>query len=106
MSTFGWIVLIVFALFGFAVALYGVCEFVIVQIRMFHTKIASELELSREDNKAAKELKQDRLEKERKAKHAAKTQVLNARLAVLQKKTDTKVAQIEQKASDDVEHKS
>jgi len=106
MGTFGWIVLVVFALFGFAVVLYAVCEFVIVQVRMFRAKVASELELSREDNKASKELKRDRLEKERKAKHAAKTQVLNARLAVMQKKTDAKVAQIEQKSGDDVDRKS
>ena len=98
MSTFGWIVLVIFALIGFAVVFYAFCEFTIVQVRMFHTKIASELEVMREDNKKAKEQKRFRASKKRDAQHAAKTEILNAKLANLQKKTDVTVSEIEKKA--------
>lgn len=98
MDVFGWAVLITFALIGFAVVAYAFAEFIIVQVRMFHVKIASELEISREDNKKTKELKRERLETQRKAKHKAKTDILNARLSKLGEKTNKAIDEIEQKS--------
>ena len=97
MSTFGWIVLIVFALVGFAVVLYAFLEFLIVQIRLFSMKIHGELEIMRDDNKKSKELKRARLETERKEKDKMATKKLNARLAKLHNKNDAAVEKIEQK---------
>ena len=98
MDIFGWIVLVGFALFGFAVVLYAVCQFVIVQVRALFTKISGELEITHENNKKTKELKRLRLSKKRDAKHEAKNRILDARLSNLQKKTDKTVEEIEQKS--------
>jgi len=97
MNVFGWIVLVIFALLGFAVVLYVVIEFAIVQIRLCGARISSELELLREDGKKSKELKRARLETRRTAVDKNKKERLNAKLNVLQKKTDTAVAKEQSK---------
>ena len=98
MNIFGWIVLVGFALFGFAVVVYAVSQFVIVQIRTFLAKVSGELEITHENNKKTKELKRLRMSKKRDAKHEAKNSILDARLGNLKKKTDKTVEEIEQKS--------
>jgi len=90
MSVFGWIVLSVFALLGIAIIVIAVGEFLLVQIRLFHIKIAKELEVMREDINERAASKKERLAKKRKAKDKVANQVLDVQIGKMQDKAAEK----------------
>ena len=90
MEVFGWIILILFGLIGFGVIVYPLCEFLVVQIRVYHAKIAKELEVMREDINARGDLKRERLAKKRERKNKIAHKKLDMKLDSLQEKVDGK----------------
>ena len=97
MEVFGWIALVVFAIIGLAIVVFALCEFFLVQLRIFSMKLGKELEVLREDIKASGELKKARLAKKRAAKDKLANRKLDVQIEKLQDKSDEKYGDGKQK---------
>ena len=90
MEVFGWIMLVVFGLVGFAVIAYALGGFLLVQLRVFTAKIGKEIEIIHDDTKEKGELKKARLSKKRKAQDKIATRKVDAQIATMNEKADAK----------------
>jgi len=90
MEIFGLVVLVLFAVIGFAVASYLCFEFAMVHLRVFSANVAKKLEVRREDIKERGELEKKRREKMRKAKDTLANRKQDVKIATMQDKAREK----------------
>jgi len=105
MEIFGWIVLITFALIGFAVVVILLVEFAWAHLRIFKAKVGKNIEVMKENVHEKGELKRVRLAKKRAANDKLAHRKLDVQIATKQDKSNEKYGTVEKQPKQKKEDK-
>lgn len=90
MEIFGWIMFSILAALGLTLIGFLIFEFAVTQIRLMGTRVATELEVMREDIKAKGELKKARLKKKREGYDKYENIKIDTRIAAMHEEATKK----------------